>query len=380
MTGDRTKHSERLDERDLSAESLIRQWDGEEVILRFDRPTGSWIVIAIHSTLHGMAGGGTRMKVYPNLGAAVRDALRLSEAMSAKFILADFAWGGAKAVIAVSPGLDQHSRRDLLRRYGTLVHQLGGLFHTGPDVGTSSSDMDIIAEAGAPYVHGRTLEAGGSGDSGPPTALGVLYGVRAVAARLFGSASLAGKAVLVQGTGSVGKPLVGHLVDAGARVLVSDINSEAAGQVAQQYGVGTVDPDDVYSTPCDIFAPCALGGILNHETIPCLQCRGIAGSANNQLQTVDDAVRLRERAILYAPDFVINVGGVLALLGIEGQGWSHEELERRIAETVTSTLQQIFELTEAEDITTVAAAGRIVDTRREAMNRNRPAPGGARNV
>jgi leucine dehydrogenase len=351
----------------MTLESLLSQWDGEEVLIRFDRPAGAWVVIAIHSTHEGVASGGTRMKPYPNLAAAVADAMRLAEAMTAKFALAEFGWGGGKAVIAVPPvGLTSSARRDLLRRYGTLVHQLDGLFRTGPDVGTSPADMDVIAETGAPYVFGRTPEAGGAGDSGPPTALGVFHSIRVVARRLFGSDLLAGKVVLVQGLGHVGRPLVGSLVDAGARVLVSDVDGAAVREVQQRFGVDTVDPDGVLDTPCDIFSPCALGGILNHVTIPRLQCGGIAGAANNQLDTADDARRLRERGILYAPDFVVNVGGTVALVGIEGRRWSIDEVERRITDTVTQSLERIFDLAAEEEITTPEAAERVVEMHRRA--------------
>lgn len=347
----------------MSLESLLSRWDGEEVAIRFDRPTRSWIVIAIHSARDGTAAGGTRMKCYPDLTAAVGDALRLSEAMTAKFTLADFDWGGGKAVIAVPPDLTASARNDLLRRYGRLIGQMGGLFRTGPDVGTSAADMDVIAETGAPYVFGRSPEAGGSGDSGPATALGVFHSIRVVATRLFGSDSLQGKTVLVQGLGHVGRPLAASLLEAGARVLVSDLDEETVRQVRQHIGVEAVNPESVYHTRCDIFSPCALGGILNRRTIPHLRCHGVVGAANNQLETPEDAVRLQERDILYAPDFVVNLGAVVALVGIEGRGWSVDQAEQRITETVIRTLSDIFELSEAEGITTVAAANRIVADR-----------------
>jgi leucine dehydrogenase len=354
-------------EAEFLLEALFRRWDGEDVIIRFDRPTGSWIVIALHSTYGGRAGGGTRMRSYPDLAAAVNDAMRLSAGMTAKFAVARFSRGGAKAVISVPPGLDKEAREGLLRRYGALVHELSGLFNTAPDVGTSSSDMDIISETGAPYIFSLTPKAGGSGEPGLPTALGVFHGIRATVGRLFATDSLAGKGVLVQGLGNVGAPLLEYLAEAGADVLFSDVNTEAVQRAKQRFGQHEVDPGTVYDTPCDIFAPCALGGVLNWETIPRLQCRGIAGSANNQLDTAEDAVRLSERGILYAPDFVVNVGGVLWVLGIEEMGWSPDEVHKRIADSVAETLREIFELAAAEATTTTAAAERIVDSRRKAM-------------
>lgn len=346
--------------RGSSLQSLISGWDGEEVIIRFDRPTGSWIVIAIHAAREGSAAGGTRMKPYLGLNAAVADALRLSEAMTAKFALAEFGWGGGKGVIAVPPDLPAPARDDLLRRYGAMIGHLGGLFRTGPDVGTSPADMDIIAETAGSYVFGRTPEAGGSGDSGAPTALGVFHSIRVVATRLFGSDSLQGKTVLVQGLGHVGRPLAASLVEAGARVLVSDIDEGTASQVQQRIGVEVVSPENVYHTWCDIFSPCALGGILSQQTIPRLRCHAVAGAANNQLETAEDAARLQERGILYAPDFVVNLGATVALVGIEGYGWSLDAAEQRITEIVIRTLSEIFDLADDEGITTVAAADRVV--------------------
>jgi leucine dehydrogenase len=347
-----------------SLESLLAGWNGDDVIVRFDRPTRSWIVIAIHSSPAGIAAGGTRMKPYPGLLAAVDDALRLSEAMTAKFALADFGWGGGKAVIAAPAQLPLPARLDLLHRYGELIGQLGGLFRTGPDVGTSPSDMDVIAETAGPYVFGRTPEMGGSGDSGPPTALGVFHSIRMVAIRLFGSDSLKGKVVLVQGLGHVGRPLAASLTEAGARVLVSDVDEVTVRQVQQHIGVEAVPPESVYDTWCDIFSPCALGGILNGRAIPRLRCQGIAGAANNQLETSSDAALLRDRGILYAPDFVVNVGGTIALVGIEGKGWSLDQAEQHITETVIRTLSEVFDRAEAEGITTVEAAQRLVEGRR----------------
>jgi leucine dehydrogenase len=344
-------------------EALLKAWDGERVIIEFDRPTGAWIFIAIHSTRLGPAGGGTRMKTYPTMEAALADALELARGMSYKFATAGMARGGGKAVIAVPPGLDYQARADLLRRYGSLISQLGGLFQTGPDVGTSSADMDIIAETGTPYVFGRTALAGGAGDSGPATALGVLRGMSIVCEHLFGNASLADRRVLVQGAGSVGGRLIHLLRDAGAEVLFSDVDEAAIHHFRDEIGVPFVVADQVYDTPCDIFSPCALGGILNQETIPRLKCRAVVGSANNQLARSEDAELLRERQILYAPDFVVNVGGAMALVGMEAMGWSEAEANARVIEGIEQTLRQTFELAAAQNIGTAAAARGIAEAR-----------------
>jgi leucine dehydrogenase len=344
-------------------EALLKAWDGERVIIEFDRPTGAWIIIAIHSTRRGPAGGGTRMKTYPTMEAALADALELARGMSYKFATADMSRGGAKAVIAVPPGLAPQERADLLRRYGSLISRLGGMFQTGPDVGTSSADMDIIAETGAPYVFGRTVQAGGAGDSGPATALGVFHAMGVVCERLFGTASLAGRRVLVQGAGSVGGRLIHLLREAGAVALFSDVDEAIIRHFRNEVGIPYFPADVAYDTPCDIFSPCALGGTLNQETIPRLQCRAVVGSANNQLARPQDVELLRERQILYAPDFVVNVGGAMALLGMEAMGWSEAEANERVIQSIEQTLRQTFDLAAAQNISTAGAARSVAEAR-----------------
>lgn len=348
----------------MDIESLLREWDGEDVFLHHDALTGAFIIVAIHSTRRGPAAGGTRMKTYPDLTSAVQDALRLAGGMTFKFAAADFAMGGGKAVIALPPSFDTRERTGLLKRYGALIKQLGGLYYTGPDVGTSSADMDIIAETGAPYVFARTPLAGGAGDSGPITGLGVYHALRATCEELDGNPSLAGRHVLIQGIGSVGWTLAGLLKDAGAEVSFSDIRPEAAEQ-GKSIGLRWVPAEELYSTRCDIFAPCALGGILNAQTIPQLNCRAVAGAANNQLATPGDADRLLARSILYAPDYICNLGGAMGITGIEALGWTREQAEARVAAAVTQTLREVFALSRAQGISTDRAARRIVERRME---------------
>src|SRR5690242_20228362 len=363
---DREDREDRDDTEAVSLDRLLQSWDGEEVIVRRDQPTGATIVIAVHSTrLGGSAGGGTRMKTYPSLADAVLDAQRLAEGMTFKFAAAGLARGGGKAVIAIPDNLDAEARDDLLRRYGALVRQLGGLFSTGPDVGTSSRDMDIIAETGGPYVFGRTPEHGGVGDSGPATALGVLAGIQATCAHLFGSDALAGRRVVVQGVGKVGLPLLRLLRVEGANLACSDVDAAGVERAQAELECDVIAPDAVYDTACDIFSPCALGAILNEETIPRLRCRAVVGSANNQLATGADAERLRGRSILYAPDFVVNFGGAMATLGIETMGWSRAEADERVARSIQDALRQVYALADAEDISTIEAARWIADARLE---------------
>jgi glutamate dehydrogenase/leucine dehydrogenase len=345
----------------MNIEPLIREWDGETVIARYDHPTGAWIFIAIHTVREGLSGGGTRMKPYTNPELALQDALRLSSAMTYKFAIAGIPRGGAKAVISVPADLGGQARSDLLRRYGTLVRQLGGLFGTGPDVGTSSKDMDIISETGAPYIYGCTPEAGGPGDSGPVTALGVLAGIEVTCGHLFGEPSVKGRRVLVQGAGSVGGPLIERLRAAGAEVMFSEIDDNLIRRFRDELGVKYVPPEAMRETDCDLFAPCALGGILNASTIPGLKCKAVVGAANNQLAEAEDAERLREAGVLYAPDYLVNMGGALALSGMEELGWSQAEAEARVVERVKSKLREVFYLAAAEKNTTEAAARRIAE-------------------
>jgi len=283
--------------------------------------------------------------------------------MTAKLALASIAHGGGKVVIAIPPDFDPALRPDLLRRYGMLLRQLNGLFWTGPDVGTSPEDMDIIAETGAPYVFSRTPAAGGAGDSGPGTAIGVLAAIRVTCERLFGTDSLEGKRILIQGTGHVGRSLIGMLQEAGAEILFSEVDEAAIRHFRDELGLEFVHPDQLYDTPCDIFSPCALGGILTPETISCLNCKAVVGSANNQLANLEDAERLRERGILYAPDIAINIGGLMSIIGMEVEGWSQAEAFERVGNIVDKTLRQVFDIASREGIDTHTAALRIADER-----------------
>jgi len=344
-------------------EDLIKHWKGETVITRFDRPSGAWILIAIHSTHLGPAAGGTRMKTYPDVASALQDTQRLAEAMTYKLALSGLSFGGAKAVIAVPENLASDARPDLLRRYGKLIQQLGGLFKTGADIGTTSTDMDLIAETGAPYVFGRTPSAGGAGSSGAATALGVLAGMEVASERVFGARSLKDRRVLVQGAGSVGGALIDYLQSAGARVMFSDVEEGAVCHFRDGLGLECVPAEEVYHIECDIFAPCAGGQVLNAQTISQLKCRVVAGGANNQLAEPIDAERLRQRGILYAPDYVVNAGGAIFLVGMETHSWTRHKAENMVTEGIQDALSHIFDLALTQDITTEAAARQVAEQR-----------------
>jgi leucine dehydrogenase len=344
-------------------EELIRSWDGESVVTRFDAESGTWIFVCIHSTTRGPAGGGTRMRTYPTPADGLEDAMRLAGAMTLKMAAVDIPCGGGKAVLATPGPLADTTRRELLLRYGALVDSLGGTYRTGPDVNTTIADMDIIGERTS-YVFCRSTERGGSGDPGPYTARGVFHGIRASVRHLFGSDELSGRSVLVQGVGDVGARLAEQLAEAGVRVLVADVDAARARDLADRIGGEVIDPGAVTTQECDVYAPCALGGTLNAESIPGLRCRIVAGCANNQLNEPDDAARLRDAGILYAPDFVINSGGVLHAWGKEMLAWPPEVVEARHA-GIGDALTAIYERAEADGITTAEAAERIAQARLE---------------
>jgi leucine dehydrogenase len=332
-------------------EDLLVGWDGEQVAVRFDSELSTWMFIGVHSTRRGPSGGGTRMRVYERPEDALADALKLSSAMTRKFAVCDVPRGGGKGVLAVPALPVGEARTELLHRYGEFITSLGGLYSCGPDMNTSEHDMDTIAET-CPYVFCRTVENGGSGSTSPATARGVFYGIEASAKYALGVPDLQGVRVLVQGMGSVGALLAQYLAEAGAELLVSDVD-------AQRLTLGTpVDPAEATRTECDVFAPCAVGGVINRATVDELRCRVIAGAANNQLAEPWIADRLHERGILYAPDYVINSGGVLHGAGLESLGWDEALVEERLR-GLGDLLLELY----AEDGSPVHAADRLVDRR-----------------
>ena len=338
----------------MDFESVLAGWDGEHAVVRHDAESGAWMFVCVHSTARGPAGGGTRMRVYPAPADGLADAMRLSAAMTWKMAAAGMPRGGGKAVLAVPELPAGEPRRRLLRRYGELVASLGGSYRTAGDMNISPEDLDVVAET-CPWVYGTTS---GGGNSGRGTARGCLHAIRATVEHLFGSPELAGRSVLVQGAGAVGGVLAGELADAGARVLVSDVDEARTAAT----GCETVAPERVVETEVDVYSPCAVGGTLDAESIPRLACRAIAGCANNQLAEPEDADRLRERGILYAPDYVVSAGGIIQLIGLEDEGWDEAHLEERLA-GIGETLRTLFAEADAESITPAEAADRLVRRR-----------------
>ena len=344
-------------------EELIEAWDGEEVVVHRDAPTSSWMIVAVHSTALGPAMGGTRLTSYASPPDALDDVLRLSDAMTWKQAAAHLPFGGGKAVIAVPevPADGTEARRALLLRYADLVESLHGTYVTAADMNTGEADMDTLWER-TQHVLGRSKRNGGSGDPGPATALGVFHGIRATARRAFGDDDLGGRSVLVQGLGSVGSRLAGHLHAAGASLLLADLDGDRAAMLADELGAKVIRADDVIGTECDLFSPCATGKVLREETIPHLRCHAIAGAANNQLATPQDGDRLREAGILFAPDFVVNAGGVIHLAGSETLGWDDATTAERL-EGIEDTLADVFDIADREGISPATAAGELARAR-----------------
>jgi leucine dehydrogenase len=301
------------------------------------------------------------MKVYGEPGEGLRDVLRLSGAMTSKNAMADLPFGGGKGVLAV-PGLPQGAEREaLLERYAAFISTLGGSYVTACDMNTTERDMDVIARR-CDHVMGTTAENGGGGSSAPDTAVGVFHGIRAGLLHATGSEDLSGRTVAVQGVGAVGALLAEDLAKAGAKVVAADAMPERARAVAERTGGEVVDLEDVFDVVCDVFSPCATGGVLNAATIPHLRCAVVAGAANNQLAQPEDADRLRAAGILYAPDYVVNAGGVLHLAGYERLGWSQPQMQERL-EGIGRTLTQVFDAAQSAGITPEAAASQMVAER-----------------
>lgn len=320
---------------------LLDEWTGVGVVVRRDGPTGAWVFVVLDDDTLGPATGGCRMKVYSSPREALSDGLRLARGMTYKWAAMDFPFGGGKSVLAVPRPLEGAERRGLFLRFGELLNSLGGRYGTGADLGTTTEDMRTIAEV-TPYVIGVHGRSEGPMDPSPFTALGVVCGVEATLRHRFGEVEMEGRTVLVEGVGSVGEPLARRLAEAGATLLVADVDEGRARRVARELEGSVVAPDRVVETPCDVYAPCAVGATLSSDSIPRLACAVVAGAANNQLREPSDALRLHERGILYAPDFVINAGGAMAFTLIYQGEDRVDELEERVR-SIGPRLETIFE-------------------------------------
>jgi leucine dehydrogenase len=334
-----------------TTEELSTNTDHERVLFCRDPEAGYRGVIAIHSTAAGPAAGGTRLWAYESEEAAVEDALRLSRGMTYKNVMADLPLGGGKSVIFREEGMD---REAVFRAHGRFVERLGGRYVTAEDVGTSPVDMEVIRRETA-HVAGIAV------DPSPCTAHGVARAMRAAALHRWGSDELAGRTVVIQGCGNVGFHLARELHELGARIVVTDLDTGRVKRTVEATGARAVALEEVFDVEADVFAPCALGGILNPETVPRLRVEIVAGAANNQLREPGDGDRLRERDILYAPDYVANAGGVIGGCA-ELLGWSDDVVKDRV-ERIYDTLLEVLRLAGEQDVPPHAAADQWVERR-----------------
>ncbi|GGK35811.1 valine dehydrogenase [Pilimelia terevasa] len=332
----------------------------EQVVFCEDRKSGLKAIIGIYSTALGPALGGTRFYPYASEADALHDVLDLSRGMAYKNALANLDLGGGKAIIWGDP--DQIKSEALLRAYGRFVETLGGRYYTACDVGTYVQDMDMIHRE-TDYVVGRSEAHGGSGDSSVLTAWGTFQGMRAAAAHAWGTATLRGRRVGVAGLGKVGRYLVGHLREDGAEVVATDVSEKALAWARQTHPEVDLVPDTetLITSDIDVYAPCAMGGALNDDTVPVLRARVVAGAANNQLAHVGVEKLLDERGVLYAPDYVVNSGGVIQVAD-EIEGFNFARAKAR-ATGIFDTTKQILELADAEGVPAAVAADRLAERR-----------------
>jgi len=360
--------SEIIDIKDLKKDPVFGQtsFDGhEQIVFCNDEDTGLKAIIGIHNTVLGPALGGTRMWQYKSEWDALNDVLRLSRGMTYKAAITGLKLGGGKAVIIGDAKTQKNDA--LMRRFGEFVHSLAGKYLTAEDVGMETSDMDVIRQV-TPYVTGISEEKGGAGNPSPVTAKGVFMGMKAAAKFKFGTDKLAGKKILLQGVGHVGETLLQLMTNEGAEVIINDINETRLEQLSKKYNANVVLGNDIYGLDVDIYAPCALGATINDATIHQIKAKVIAGAANNQLaDEIKHGRLLQEKGIAYAPDFLINAGGIINVYA-ELEGYDRDEINRK-TENIYNTTLDIFELSKTENITTHKAAFTIAQARIDARKK-----------
>ena len=336
----------------------------EEVVFCQDADSGLRAIIAVHSTLLGPALGGVRMWPYASTDEALRDVMRLAEAMTYKAAAAGLPLGGGKAVIIGDPR--RVKTESLLRAFGRAVESLGGRYLAAEDMGMTVADMEIVRKE-TKYVTGTSEKGGGSGDPSYLTAKGIFYAIETCMKEVYGDPSVRNRTVAIQGVGKVGYQLGELLATAGARLIIADTDAQRAMLARREFEAWRVEPGEILQAECDVLSPCALGGVFNRKTISRLRCRAIAGAANNQLEEPADAARLEERRILYAPDYVISSGGIINILvGLQGgrKGYDRAKAER-LAKRIPLTLQEIFRKARAQGVTTAQAADELAEARLE---------------
>jgi leucine dehydrogenase len=346
--------------------SEMIKYDYEQVVFCQDKATGLKAIIAIHDTTLGPALGGCRMWNYQSEEEAITDALRLARGMTYKNAVAGLNLGGGKSVIIGDPRTGKSEA--LFRAFGRYVESLGGRYITAEDVGTTEADMDQIFME-TKYVAGLSPAFGKGGNPSPVTAYGVFRGMQAAAKVAYGEDSLRGKRVAVQGVGNVAYHLCQLLHQAGAKLFVTDIDPDRVQKAANEFDAEVVSPDKIYDVECDIFAPCALGAIIDDQTVERLKCKIVAGSANNQLKEEKHGEMLEQKGILYAPDYVINAGGVINIAD-ELYGYKRERAMQKV-ETIYDNILNVFKISKMERIPSYLAADRLAEMRIEAVQRAR---------
>ena len=344
----------------------METYDYEQLVFCQDKTSGLKAIIAIHDTTLGPALGGTRMWNYASEEEAIEDALRLAKGMTYKNAAAGLNPGGGKTVIIGDPLKDKNE--EMFRAFGRFIQGLNGRYITAEDVGTTVADMDLIHEE-TNYVTGISEAFGSSGNPSPVTAYGVYVGMKAAAKEAFGSDSLEGKTIAVQGVGNVAYTLCEYLHEEGAKLIVADINQKSVDRAVEAFGAVQVGTDEIYSQDVDIFAPCALGAIINDATIPQLKAKVIAGSANNQLKDTTHGDMIHEMGIVYAPDYVINSGGVINVAD-ELYGYNHDRAMKRVA-GIYDKIERIFEISKRDGIPTYVAADRLAEERIARVSKSR---------
>ena len=339
----------------------------EQLVVVSDTGSGLKAIIAIHDTTLGPACGGTRIWPYKSEREAMWDALRLSRAMTYKSAAADLPLGGGKGVIIA----DSHTQKTeaLVRAYGRFVDTLAGRYLTTTDVGSTGRDMEYIKQE-TDYVVGLPVTAGGSGDTSIMTGLGIYMGMKACAKETWGNDSLQGKVVAMQGFGKVATHTAHHLMKEDAALVVTDVFDGALDR-ARDLGLKVVKPDDIYGIDCDIFAPCALGGVINPETIPQLKCKVIAGGANNQLLSESDGEALHRMGIMYGPDYILNSGGIINVES-EVSGMYNADRAREKTERVYEIMERVISISKTEEIPSAKAADRLAEERLKSVRGIRP--------
>lgn len=339
----------------------LEHHDYEQVIFCQDKTSNLKAIIAIHDTTLGPALGGVRMWDYENEDEAVFDALRLAKGMTYKNAAAGLKLGGGKAVIIGNP--QQNKNEEMFRVFGRYIQSLNGRYITAEDVGTTENDMALI-HSETDYVTGISPTLGGSGDPSPVTAYGVYCGIKAAVKEAYGTESVKGLTVAVQGVGNVAYHLLQYLYKEEAQLIVTDINKKAVEKAVREFGAKAVEPDEIYDQTCDIFSPCALGGVLNDETLLRIKAKVIAGSANNQLKEERHGDQLHQNGILYAPDYVINSGGVINIAD-ELLGDYNQERAMKKVEAIYGNTMKVFEISKRDQIPTYQAADRMAEERIE---------------